>query len=707
MFLHPWAIGIGVVAAGLPVAIHFLTRPRPRRMALSTLRFVQDAVKQRRARHRLRDAVVLTLRTLAVLALAAAIARPDVGRQETANVSESAQAVRLVVLDTSLSMGAVHRGVRAFERARPLAARLLEYRNGLRANLILAGARPTAIFERASTNFSVLRDELAAASPRPEQLQVQAALNRAAEVLAQETSAGDGAESGTHREVVIISDFQRSNWAAADFSVIPEGVDIILESVAAEEPLPNLAVLRVASQGRAEAGREARVEVDVGNYSSTPRTVRVDLTMGGVGVQVSGLCGPYSQTTLTGDLLPRETGWQIGSARLLEVDDALPADDVRDFVFDVRPPPRYVLLTRQSEQQQPASSYFLERALVPDQAAPPKGDSGAARLSRMNPQQIDPDVLATAELIVLDHAGKLPAETLSQLADLLQRGRGLLYVAAEPIDATNLKLLGEAVGSGWKPPVEFVPPRAAQPRRNLFLAEMRRDQSPFAVFGDELTPLAAPLRFGGGLDSRRVEGALPEDILAQFNDHSACLVSMTSGAGAVVVLNADLSASNLPTSPAFVPLMGELVQRLLGRSAAVNTFPCGEPWAVSLPPQVSSVQDLQVVGPHADAATGELLPDSTGVLWRSTAAGPPGVYRVQQRDETVFALATAAAAVESDLRTLSADVFQERLAQGRRVQFHGVAQISEQKHDTWWTWLAMCSVALVLGELAALKYFRS
>src|SRR5205085_2516643 len=80
-FLHPWAIFCGLAAVALPLVIHWLTRPRPVRLPLSTVRFVRQAVQQRRARHRLRDALVLGLRALAVLLLAWAIARPLLGEQ--------------------------------------------------------------------------------------------------------------------------------------------------------------------------------------------------------------------------------------------------------------------------------------------------------------------------------------------------------------------------------------------------------------------------------------------------------------------------------------------------------------------------------------------------------------------------------------------------------------------------------------------------
>ncbi|MGI9456645.1 MAG: BatA domain-containing protein, partial [Aeoliella sp.] len=78
-FLHPWALVVAGLAATLPVAIHLLTRPRPVRLPLSTLRFVREAIQQRRARHRLRDWLILALRTAAILLVGLAIARPQWG----------------------------------------------------------------------------------------------------------------------------------------------------------------------------------------------------------------------------------------------------------------------------------------------------------------------------------------------------------------------------------------------------------------------------------------------------------------------------------------------------------------------------------------------------------------------------------------------------------------------------------------------------
>src|SRR5947199_7101843 len=105
-FIHPWAVAAGAAALAAPIAIHLLTRPRPVRLPLSTLRFVREAVQQKRARHRLRDWIILALRTAAVVLIALAFARPLGGSKVIAADSDRSKLIRIVILDQSLSMSA-------------------------------------------------------------------------------------------------------------------------------------------------------------------------------------------------------------------------------------------------------------------------------------------------------------------------------------------------------------------------------------------------------------------------------------------------------------------------------------------------------------------------------------------------------------------------------------------------------------------------
>jgi hypothetical protein len=699
--LHLWPIYVGAAALALPVVVHWLTRPRPVKLPLSTLRFVRQSIEQRRAKQRLRDFLVLALRTTAILLLALALARPLVGDRSAASAGAAGEVSRVLIVDVSQSMAAGSSGVATFERARSKAAEFLEYQPGLRANLILAGAAPQPIFDGLSTNLQALRDDLQRARTLPERLNVQAALNLASQLLATVPST-----TGAQYEVVIVSDMQRTNWAAPDFSVLPADAVVQIESMAPREPLANLAIRRAGVSGAASQDKAARVEIEIANYTPAARPVACEVVLGDAVYRLEGNCPAQSTLVLAQEVTSAADGWQDGWAQLVDVDDALAADNRRAFVVEVKPPATYALVTRQSAKAL-SSSFFLERALAP---LTKREHGGTARVVRIDPAQLDEQALAGAQPIVLDHPGKLSPEATRLLARLAQRGRAIWYCASEPVDAVNLKQLAAAAGAALAMPVEFLPPETNRLRRNLFLTSVAKEQAPFRVLGDGIRQSLAGLRFGGGLGSRQLESGLHDDLVASFSDGSAALVVSACGAGSVAVLNADLDKSNLPASPLFVPLVGELVDRLLGQHKRGATIASGEPLAVYLPPEAGVAAGLTIVAAAANAAAvprpGELVDDGLGTLWRAPEAPAPGIYRAERGGRTVFAVATELPEEECDLRPLDESVLTERLAGGRRIEYRAL-DAGQRDSDTWWTWLAVGVVGCILAEWGVLRLFRS
>jgi hypothetical protein len=82
------------------------------------------------------------------------------------------------------------------------------------------------------------------------------------------------------------------------------------------------------------------------------------------------------------------------------------------------------------------------------------------------------------------------------------------------------------------------------------------------------------------------------------------------------------------------------------------------------------------------------------------------VYRVQRGGTTVFALAVDIPAEESQLDSLPADVFTQRLAAGRDVGYRGAGGEGDRRDDLW-KWLAAACVLCLLGEVGALLAFRT
>lgn len=696
-FMHGWALALGAGAVALPLLIHWLTRPKPIVMPLSTMRFVREIIQQRRASHRLRDFLVLLLRILAILLVAYAFARPLIGQLMNMSSEDTSNATRIVILDVSQSMAATSNGVQMMDRARPLAAQFLNTTSDTRINLILAGASPRSIFDRPSPSAAALREELSKTQPRPEKLQLQAAIQQAAEQFARLNS-----EKETGEELVIISDFQRTNWSAVDFKPLPDKVKIKLESVASKEMLPNLAITKINLPGRIEQGRECRIEVEVANHSASARPVQVELTVGSASYRLAGNCAIHSKTMLSTDVVLRAAGWFTGEARLLDVQDALPVDNIRPFVIEVKPLPSYVLITRQPASQR-GSSYFLERGLFPRLSAEGQVEN---RLKRFDASQLNREALASADVILFDHPGKLAAEAIRLVADALRRGKGILYIVSEQPDATNLQLLSDALGSDWQLPVSFVALQSNERRRNLMLTNVNRNRSPFSIFGDGLPAMVEPLRFSGGLPTRQEARGLADDVLANFNDGSCAVLSSSCGAGTIAFINADLAASNIPISPAFVPILGELRDRLLSRPRQAEAF-CGERQAVYLPSSVGNAASLRIVGPAgADESLGQLKEETNGVLWKVPPLSKAGAYQVLSEGKPIFAIASTIAPDEADLRPIDPTVLQNRLSGGRQIQFRAASQ-TEDAWEDFWVWLTLAGALCIIGELVVLRVFRT
>jgi len=115
-FAHP-SLLLGLAALAIPLAIHFLSRRRARKVFLPTARFAEGAHQAMRGRQRLKQLALLALRTAAVALLVLAVAGPRLGGAGKAPGDES----WIVCLDTSPSMLAREGDTTRLEQARAAA----------------------------------------------------------------------------------------------------------------------------------------------------------------------------------------------------------------------------------------------------------------------------------------------------------------------------------------------------------------------------------------------------------------------------------------------------------------------------------------------------------------------------------------------------------------------------------------------------------
>jgi hypothetical protein len=125
----------GMLAVALPVLIHLLGRRKRRTVGFATLRFLERAAARASARWRLRRLLLLLARMLAIAALVALSAGP--GWQ---SAEEGAAHLKVLVVDTSLSMSAATDGTTPFERGKAALAELIGEASPIDRFILLSSA---------------------------------------------------------------------------------------------------------------------------------------------------------------------------------------------------------------------------------------------------------------------------------------------------------------------------------------------------------------------------------------------------------------------------------------------------------------------------------------------------------------------------------------------------------------------------------------
>jgi hypothetical protein len=704
--LHLWAVAIGSVALAAPIAVHFLTKPQPINFPLSTIRFLTEVIEQRRARSRLRDWLILLLRTLCIGLLALALARPLLNQKPIVPVEATKDAQRLLVIDVSQSMSAGSAGVSSWSAAQAHALSYLEKGSGLQAAVVFAGAKAQPVFDRMSPNLNAIREAIRQAKPKAERVDPRLALETAASIL--------NKASGTTKELVIISDFQRNNWGTMLLDLVPSDTQIQFHSVA-PKVTDNVAITAVRFTSDPIIDQPVVLEVEIANNSANPVESRCLIDIASTQRTIDVKVAPQSTRTVTEIFTFNEAGWKNGWARLESNLDVLPSDDERPFAIRVRPPIQLLMVSRQNAQEIPSSSFFLEQAIGFAFGATAATNEAAAKSSpivRVHPSRDPLRNWPTSDVYVLDHPGSLPTETLQLIASQIRRGKGLLYVTAELADAVNLKQLQELLGGDFQPPVELTVDKEAFDRKDLFVTQARSRDVPFAILGsNNAANVLTPVRFSGGLNTRLAAEGLKDQVLAELSDTSALLYQSSVGAGQIAVLNTDLSRSNWAVQPTFLPIIGELIQSLLASQSQRDQASCGEPVVRLLSSEVSDPSSLSasaIEGPNPEDdrfGKWEWVPTQSAIVWSWDDPSGPGIYALEQNDEPKWMLATAAPAIESDLSSLDEEVLTQRISGTRRVGF--ASNETENKNtDDVWKWLIIGCLFGLLAEIATLRWNR-
>ena len=638
----------GLAGAALPVIIHLLNREKSRKVDFGWFRFLARAQAAHARRFRIREVLLLVMRTLLCILLALAFARPFFADADARETREGAPSHIAIVLDLSYSM----RFPGWWEKARARALDIVASTAiGDRITVISAADRALTVqpfTDDVGAIRQVINQELA---PTCETTDLGSAF-RAAEDRLRRVGAGDA-------RLYVISDHQEAGWKRLDpGDRAGPGVEVFLEEIAGPER-ENLALTQVRATPDEADSSLVSIDARIRNFGLLDRpNLSVSLFMSGERTATRTISVPAGEATEVAFSTSihgpgARSGW-------VEVhDDLLEIDNRRYFV--AAPPNRSRVLCVDGSGSRHRASYYLLRALSPW----PDSRRGGPSPRVIPPEALDATAVEQTDVIFICGPARLSGPAAQVLEEFVGRGGGLLAAGGE----RGLPQLGKLM-PGLAPRVHWVP-----------------EEEGFAILTDLdfQHPLFSAFRaarhgdFGAAHTFAYARLDPPGDarILMRFDDGTPALVERDFGSGKILLFTSSLDTSwtDLPKRPVFAPLVHEILHYL----TASGTL---------------------------DGNREYLVGDRLGE--NGELACEPGIHTIRIGPGSRLVPVNVDCR-ESDLRSADMTLLQERLrpveeATGAATWDPVVERNERMNEDLeyqqqWWWWLMLGALILAVGEM--------
>jgi hypothetical protein len=682
-FLTPlfWA-GLGLLA--IPIIIHLTQRQRSEVTPFPSLMFLRKVPFKTSNRRRIRHPLLFALRCLAVALLAAAFTRPFFEGGATAG-GESARDV-VILIDNSASLRHGGRWERAVDEARRVGADLAE---GDRVSVVTFN-------ERAEERLALTGDLLTLGAtldrlePTDLGTRIASGLQLAGRIL-DESERAD-------REVVLVTDFQRTGWDDQGRSRLPDGVMLTPISVAGEREA-NLAVADARFAGG--VGGRFRIVARVTNMGDEPAdAVPVSLELSGRAVATRSVdLGSRGAATVSFEDVPLPEG-QIRGRISIPGDDLAIDDELR---FMATAEPGLEVLILEGARGRTDRSLFVERALA-------IGDEPRVRPVRRPLGQLDGAWLASASAIILNDANLTDDGRASRIADWVEGG-GALFVAlganANPGQwaTAGADLLGGIAGG--------VEDRTSA--GGVRISWLDYDHPIFELFA---TPRSGDFSEARFFRFRGFEPGAEASVIARFEGGEPALVEHVVGEGRVLVWMSTLDRfwNDLALQPVYLPFIHRSLLHATRYRDPQRWISAGDVLELgalvgggsAAGAEAALQRDWILVDPDGGRNPIELVDGPNWIEFDRV-----GFYQIEELDAGTEPLTVAVNTplAESDL----AAVAPERIAgsvlgagAGQGTSAGGVPAGDEDptRRELWWFLLLAAAIVLVVESLVANRWTR-
>jgi hypothetical protein len=698
------AMWAGVTLAAFPLVAHLLNRYAHTRRIFPSLLLLRQSVAQQARLAKWRRWLLLGLRCLFVVAMAAAFARPVWRSRQLDAAAATARNGVVILLDASGSMQVVRDGVSRFEVAKAAGHRILgELRRGTDvANLIVLAAEPHPVFGELSPNLPALQDELRRETVTEESADIVAGMQLASRMLR---------DFNGVRRLVILSDLQAVSWqplmSEGPAGRLPGDTQVTVVELDATAPANVSIHLPRTDPPQPLLGQSVNLTAQLQNHSQQIRQLRVTARVDEQplpSIQVELQPGERRDVAFESVLQsadPQEVVFRSDH-------DAFPIDDQCYWVAQSRAGLPVAIVSDDGHDRSRSADYFVSLAL-----APYGDDRDRFRVRRLSPLELSSADLESYSAVFVAYLGLLERSAAERLVSYVERGGACVFFCGQGPVKRNLLTLDAILPAGCLPWVPTERVDLFRQRRSERIATGNWRASLLRDFDVTSQIALSAVRFGSIWRAEQVRAEA--EVLLSFADGTPALSTRRVGRGEFVLANfsPDTESSDLGKHGAFVALMQILAQNLRPAPPGATMLHVGQPLVQSLDLAVTA-SELTVSGPDGrplDAkihATQQATKQATHVSIDRTPRA--GIYRLRHKQREMALIPVNLDPAESDLRPASLAAVRQCL-QPTGTDARVMSTAAWQKPidlvgRPLWGWMILVAMTAIATEQALLGWWR-
>ncbi len=411
-FLNPLIL-FGLIAGAIPILIHLLNKRKLPTIEFSTLSFLKELQKNKIRKIKIKQWLLLLLRTLLILFLVLAFSRPAL--KGTIGIAGShSKTTVVIILDNTASMDLHNEKGKFLAQAQSKAIELLNIlQEGDDAIFLRLADIPNATIEQPTHDKQTLLKLVQETTISFRQNTIDDAMRLASRLIQQ--------SKNLNKEIYIFTDGQKSSFVNESGNkqrekLFSEQIKIFVLPLS-EKKFENAGIENVLiPPSILQANKTVSISVTVKNYGDSPvKNHLISLTIDNKRVaQKSFSLASQQSSVVEMNFTPSHSGFIRGTIELEE--DEISIDNARYFSLFIPENITAVIISPDETH-----SRYIKTGLSLFQ------QQNSFSLTAVTPAQASNTIIENADVLILSGVKELPQTQQSYTARFLQRGGGILF----------------------------------------------------------------------------------------------------------------------------------------------------------------------------------------------------------------------------------------------------------------------------------------